>query len=171
MFSPEQAKGLCAFLMQNANAQFEITKKVLAAIPADQLNFKLGDKGRTTSELAWHIVTSDIWFLDGVADLSFSMEEGGPPAPATVAEMLAFYTENFARGVERVNAMTGEQLTTPVDFFGMMQLPAVTYLSFLSNHQIHHRGQLSTYLRAMNAHVPSIYGPSADESLQSSATA
>ena len=54
---------------------------------------------------------------------------------------------------------------------GIMNFPAVVYLQFLNNHMIHHRGQLSTYLRAMNAHVPSIYGGSADEPFTGSASA
>jgi uncharacterized damage-inducible protein DinB len=54
-------------------------------------------------------------------------------------------------------------LAKVVEFFGVMNLPNVLYLGFWNSHSIHHRGQLSTYLRAMNAHVPSIYGGSADE--------
>ncbi|MDQ6678111.1 MAG: DinB family protein, partial [Acidobacteriota bacterium] len=49
-----------------------------------------------------------------------------------------------------------------VDFRGLFQLPAVMYLSFLLHHSIHHRGQLSMYLRPMGAKVPAIYGESYD---------
>jgi uncharacterized damage-inducible protein DinB len=52
-----------------------------------------------------------------------------------------------------------------------MNMPNVMYLGFMTNHSVHHRGQLSTYLRAMNAHVPSIYGGSADEPFEMPATA
>ena len=170
MFTPEQAKGLAEFLLQGASWEFETTKKVLAATPADQLGFKLGDKGRTAADLAWHIITSDLWFLDGIAALNFA--GGQPPAqPATIPEMLALYSEAFPKGIEKVRAMSGEQLATPIAFFGAMNLPAAAYINFLSNHMIHHRGQYSAYLRAMNAHVPSIYGGSADEPFQSGASA
>jgi len=54
--------------------------------------------------------------------------------------------------------------------FAMWTQPAVTYLSLDMSHGIHHRGQLSAYLRPMGAKVPSIYGPSADEPLQAAAT-
>ena len=63
----------------------------------------------------------------------------------------------------RVAAMTAEQLMTPVEFFGVFNFPAVMYLGFLNNHSIHHRGELSTYLRPMGSKVPSIYGGSYDE--------
>ena len=86
--------------------------------------------------------------------------------PKNVAELVAWYDSNFKRGVERVRALTPEQLMTPIDFFGVFNFPAVFYLSFLNNHCIHHRGALATYLRPMGAKVPSIYGGSYDEPFQ-----
>ena len=59
--------------------------------------------------------------------------------------------------------MPAEKLAATVDFFGMMQMPNVTYLGFANNHSVHHRGQLAAYLRAMGSKVPAIYGDSADE--------
>ena len=56
-----------------------------------------------------------------------------------------------------------EQLLTPIEFFGVFNLPAALYLGFLNNHSIHHRGELTTYLRPMGSKVPSIYGGSYDE--------
>ncbi len=73
--------------------------------------------------------------------------------------------------LERVKSLTPEQLATPVNFMNFANLPAVIYIGWWANHMIHHRGQLSTYLRAMNAHVPSIYGGSADEPYGMAATA
>jgi uncharacterized damage-inducible protein DinB len=75
----------------------------------------------------------------------------------------AWYDENIKRGIARVASMTAEQLMTPVEFFGVFNLPAVLYLGFLNNHSIHHRGELATYLRPMGSKVPSIYGGSYDE--------
>ena len=67
--------------------------------------------------------------------------------------------------------MSGEQLAKQVSFFGVYNLPCVMYLNFWNVHSVHHRGQLSTYLRAMNARVPSIYGGSADEPFTANAQA
>ena len=58
--------------------------------------------------------------------------------------------------------MTGEQAAKIVDFRGMMQLPAVSFMTFNNNHVLHHRGQLSVYLRPMGGKVPAIYGESYD---------
>jgi len=69
----------------------------------------------------------------------------------------------MARGIDRVRALSAEKLVTPIDFFGVFNLPGAFYLGFLNNHCIHHRGQLATYLRPMGAKCPSIYGGSYDE--------
>ena len=58
--------------------------------------------------------------------------------------------------------MSGEQLATVIDLFGMIQAPGINFLAMTIKHSVHHRGQLSTYLRAMGGKVPGIYGPSAD---------
>ena len=71
-------------------------------------------------------------------------------------------------GVEQIRQMSGEQLAATLNFFGVAEFPAVVYLTWLSNHSIHHRGQLSAYLRPMGAKVPAIYGPSGDEMWQQS---
>ena len=59
--------------------------------------------------------------------------------------------------------MPGEKLAKDTPFFAGMELPNVIYLGLMNRHGVHHRGQLSTYLRPMGAKVPGIYGPSADE--------
>ena len=90
---------------------------------------------------------------------------------ATPKEIASQYEGAVNAAMAKVKALSGAQLAKPINFFGIMDLPAVMYLQFMSNHSIHHRGQLSTYLRAMNAHVPSIYGGSADEPFQATAQA
>jgi uncharacterized damage-inducible protein DinB len=171
MLTAEQAQGLAMFLIQGVEREIPVTKKILAAVPDDQLGFTLGEKGRTAKDLMWHTITSDIWFTDGISAGAFAQSESNAAAPATVEEMTSQYENGMAAGMAKVKAMTAEQLAKPISFFGIMDLPAVMYLQFLSNHSIHHRGQLSTYLRAMNAHVPSIYGGSTDEPFQASAQA
>ena len=171
MFSAEQAQGLATFLIRGVEQEIPVTKKVLAAVPNDKLTFVLGEKGRTAKDLMWHTIESDIWFAEGIANGEFAQTESKASAPATVAEMTSYYEKGISAGMDKVKKMTGEQLAKPISFFGIMELPAVMYLQFLSNHSIHHRGQLSTYLRAMNAHVPGIYGGSADEPFLATAQA
>ena len=153
---------MAAFLLQAAGAELEITKKLLAAAPADKMDFKLGEKGRTLKDLLQHTAGSEIWFLEAIAKHSF----GDPEKPvefSTPQELVEKFTKARAESVAKVEAMSGEDLATPVDFFGVANFPSAMYLLWMINHTVHHRGQLSAYLRALNAHVPSIYGGSADE--------
>jgi uncharacterized damage-inducible protein DinB len=160
--TPEFAAGLCAMMLDGIAREAEITKKVIAAVPDDKSDYRPDPNARTAKELSWHLANSDIQFLDGIADLQFKMETP-EHKPQTSAEIVAWYDENMKRGIARVQALTPEQLTTPVEFFGVFNLPAVAYLGFLNNHMIHHRGELATYLRPMGSKVPSIYGGSYDE--------
>jgi uncharacterized damage-inducible protein DinB len=161
--NPAEAKGMAMMMLQGLEREYETTKKVVAALPETQLDFKLGDKGRTARELTWHLIASEAWFADSIAAGDFNQPERPCPDHVTVAEMSAWYEKEMPGKMAKIKAMSGEDLAKIVSFFGVMQLPNATYLGFWGNHSIHHRGQLSTYLRAMNAHVPSIYGGSADE--------
>jgi uncharacterized damage-inducible protein DinB len=160
--TPEFALGYRAMTLDGIAREAEVTKKVIAAVPDAASDYKPDPNARSAKELAWHLANSDIQFLDGIADLQFKMETP-EHKPQTSAEVVAWYDENIKRGIARVQSMTAEQLMTPVEFFGVFNLPAVLYLGFLNNHSIHHRGELATYLRPMGSKVPSIYGGSFDE--------
>jgi uncharacterized damage-inducible protein DinB len=167
--TPEFVLGYRAMMMDGFDREVEITKRVLGAIPEGKKDYRPEPHARTAWELAWHIANTDNQFLDGIADLKFTM---GNPAeadkPKTVAELVDWYGKNMKRGTDRVRAMSAEQLLTPIQFF-TFNLPAAFYLGFLNNHSIHHRGELATYLRPMGSKVPSIYGGSFDEPLQAAA--
>lgn len=161
--SPEFAAGLREVMLQGLAREMETTKKVLGAVLDNKRDFRLDPKSRTAWELAWHIASCDVQMTDEVAEQKFEMEPRFKEEPKNVAELVKWYDANFNRAMGRVRAMTPEQLCTPVDFYGVFNMPAVFYLSFVNNHSIHHRGQLAAYLRSMGSKVPSIYGGSADE--------
>ncbi|MGO9088175.1 MAG: DinB family protein [Candidatus Sulfotelmatobacter sp.] len=160
--TPEFALGYRAMMLDGVVREAEVTRRVIAAVPDAKSDYKPDPNARTARELAWHLANSDIQFLDGIADLKFNMDTP-EHKPQTSAEVADWYDENIKRGVARVATLTPEQLLTPVNFFGVFNLPAVLYLGFLNNHSIHHRGELATYLRPMGSKVPSIYGGSYDE--------
>ena len=58
--------------------------------------------------------------------------------------------------------MPGGKLTNVIDLLGMIQAPGINFLAMSIKHSVHHRGQLSTYLRPMGGKIPGIYGPSGD---------
>ena len=162
--TPEFAATYCHLMLDAIANEVETTKRVIAAVPDDKCEYRPDPHARNARELSWHIANSDIQFLDGIADLKFTMETPeGSDKPTTTAEIVEWYDRNFRRAADRVRAMSPEQLLTPIDFYGVFNLPAAFYLGFLNNHTVHHRGELATYLRPMGAKCPSIYGGSYDE--------
>ena len=168
--TPEFLLTYRAMMLDGLQREVDKTKNVLAAVPDAKSDYRHDPNGRTAWDLAWHIANSDVQFLDGIADLKFNM---GAPAdkPKNIAELVDWYDRNITRAADRVRAMNVEQLSTPIEFFGVFNLPAALYLQFMNNHSIHHRGELATYLRPMGSKVPQIYGGSYDEPLQPPAPA
>src|SRR5579863_7274083 len=160
--TPEFVLGLRTLMLDGFKREAEVTKKVIAAVPDAKSDYRPDPNARTAKELAWHLANTDIQFLDGIADLQFTMANP-EHKPQTSAEVAAWYDDNVKRAVAKVEGMSAEQLLTPVGFFGVFNLPSVMYLGFLNNHSIHHRGELATYLRPMGSKVPAIYGGSYDE--------
>ena len=160
--TPEFVLTYRAVMLDGIAREAECTKRVIAAVPDAKSDYRPDEHARTAKELAWHIANTDVQFLDGIADRNFKMESP-ENKPQTSGDVVSWYDENIKRGIARVAGMTPEQLLTPVEFFGVFNLPAVLYLGFLNNHSIHHRGELATYLRPMGSKVPSIYGGSYDE--------
>jgi uncharacterized damage-inducible protein DinB len=142
------------------------TKSILEAVPADKADYRPDPISKTANELLRHIAAADNRFVEmvltGVFDTSPSMI---PETAKTPAEVAAWYEQRYAANFETLTKLSGEQLAKIVDFRGMIQRPAVTFLIFGLNHTIHHRGQLSSYLRCMGAKVPAIYGESYDSAL------
>jgi uncharacterized damage-inducible protein DinB len=165
--TPDFALTYRAMMLDGFAREVETTKRVFSAVPENKKEYRPDPNARNAWELAWHLANTDVQFLDGIADLKFSM---GAPAkkPTTVAELVDWYDENIKRSSDRVRALSAEQLLTPVQFI-VFNFPAVFYLGFLNNHSIHHRGELATYLRPMGSKVPSIYGGSFDEPFQAAA--
>lgn len=139
------------------------TKKVLEAVPADRADYRPDPISKTAMDLVRHIAAAEIRFLQTTINAEFSTAGGLPDSVKTPAEVAAWYAENFARDFEKLAQLKGDHLIKSTDFRGMFQLPAVAFLQLGMSHSIHHRGQLTSYLRSMGAKVPSIYGESYDD--------
>jgi uncharacterized damage-inducible protein DinB len=140
------------------------TKKIIEAVPVGKGDYRPDPASRSAIELARHIAAADNRFVEcvinGVFDTSPSMI---PENIKTPAEIAAWYEQRYAKNFEALTKLPGEQLVKIVDFRGISQRPAVTFLMTGLHHTIHHRGQLSSYLRCVGAKVPSIYGESYDD--------
>jgi uncharacterized damage-inducible protein DinB len=142
------------------------TRKVISRIPQDRSEYRADPKARTAREIAWLIVREEAALADGLEKGVFDWVE--VPAPATISEIVAEYDRQHDAVTKRLRAVPGPRWEEKLPFLfnGQEVMREIGYdmaWGFLLD-QIHHRGQLSTYLRPMGAKVPAIYGPSADES-------
>jgi uncharacterized damage-inducible protein DinB len=161
---PEQASFLLnAVYLPGLKNEQRITKSVIEAIPADKGDFRPDGISKSAMDLAWHIVSTEGRFLDAVMAGEFDFSPRPMPEQVKNAHDLSrWYSENIDPRIEKLSSLSSDQLLKVIDFRGIFQLPAVIYLNFIINHSIHHRGQLSMYLRPMGAKVPAIYGESFD---------
>jgi uncharacterized damage-inducible protein DinB len=161
---PEEARTIANAVGQQLQQEWMTTYKVIAAVPDGKREYKPDTNGRSAWDLATHMAAADVWFLDGVLNGKFDSPNENAPA-SNVHGVAEWYKTEFPNRLERVLALPDHKLTQPIDFFGM-KMPAVQYMMFALVHMVHHRGQLSSYLRPMGGKVPSIYGGSYDEPWQ-----
>lgn len=161
---PDQAAFLLhAVYLPGLKNEHRITKSIIGAIPLDKCDYRPDAISKSALDLAWHIAATEMRFMDALAAGEFDLSPR--PRPDSIKDshdLAGWYTENFSQRFEMLTNLSNEQLLKIVDFRGMFQLPAVMYLNFLIHHSIHHRGQLSMYLRPMGAKVPAMYGDSYD---------
>jgi uncharacterized damage-inducible protein DinB len=155
------------FFLQRHQAEWPLILRVLKALPADHVDYKPHERSPTAAQITWTIAAEFEICLDVVTDFRGEWQDVPlPPFP----DMLDRF-ERAAKALEqRVAEMDEDTWNRHSQFYfgGKMvsEQPAGTFLWFCLFDAIHHRGQLSAYLRPMGGKVPGIYGPSADEPSQ-----
>jgi uncharacterized damage-inducible protein DinB len=142
------------------------TRKVISRIPQARSDYRADPKARSAREIAWLIVREEILLADGLEKGVLEWVE--LPTPDTVTEILDTYDSHHDKVTKSLHALGPAQWERKVPFMFqgkevMSETGSENAWGFFFD-MIHHRGQLSTYLRPMGSTVPSIYGPSADES-------
>lgn len=161
----EQAQAIRDLLVQVIEQESAGTRRVLGAVPEGNRDYRPDPKSRTAWELATHLATADVWFLDSIAAGKFEWPSNELPREMTdTASVASWYSRHLGESLARVTALTADQLMRPVQFARTTK-PAVHWLTLMNNHSMHHRGQLIAYLRAAGSRVPAVYGASADENL------
>jgi uncharacterized damage-inducible protein DinB len=161
--SPENASFLLQYTLPTVKNEHRSTRSVIEAIPQSNADYRPDPYSKTALELAWHVVAAEHRFYNGIISGAFDFTPIHRPEDVrTPAQIGEWYGDSFDKSFDQFPNLSGEQLAKLIDFRGLFQLPAVTYFNFSLNHTIHHRGQLSTYLRAMGGKVPAIYGESYD---------
>ncbi len=146
------------------------TRKCLERIPPETFDFKPHEKSMTMSRLATHVAEMYGWVSDTIEkpEIDFATMDYKPSHPQTTAELVEFFDGKFAGAVKSLENASPEAMREnwrlrngEEIYFEMMRLQVLR--GFVFNHIIHHRGQLSVYLRMNDIPVPALYGPSADE--------
>ena len=160
--TPEQATFLRDFLLKAIEDEYPTTRRVIAAVPDEKSDYRTDPKSMTARELACHIIDAEFLFLKGIVAGAFTATEPTVNSAKNIAAMLEIYDAGFNEGIASIRNLNAADLTRFISFFDIFNYRAVEYLNFLLQHSIHHRGQLSKYLRPMGSKVPPIYGPTAD---------
>jgi uncharacterized damage-inducible protein DinB len=159
-----ETKTVADFLIADIENEIQTTLRVIAAVPNGHLDYRPDPKSKTALGLVRHLALEDEWLLNCIANGEFTAlpDDSDTCGIMNPSDGVAHYKEKVPAALNRVRALPGEKLTKIIDLFGMVQMPGVNFLAMAAKHSVHHRGQLSTYLRAMGGKVPGIYGPSAD---------
>ena len=164
--SSRMSAGLVAELQQEAIA----SRKCLERIPEDKFDYKPHEKSMTMIRLAVHVAEMINWatVTCNSVELDFSTMDNTPFEPKTTAELVEYLDKQVAEAVAALQTTSDEAMMEPwtlrngeTVYFTMPRIQVLRGMVF--NHAIHHRGQLSVYLRLNDIPVPSLYGPSADE--------
>jgi uncharacterized damage-inducible protein DinB len=168
----EQAAFLLQYQLPSVKNEYRTTSGIIAAIPTSNADYRPDPQARSAAEIAWHIAAAEQRFYGGIVSGAFDFNAiPRPDGGLTRENILKWYADSFTKNFDNLTRLTPAHAARIMDFRGMFQLPAVAYLDFSIKHTVHHRGQLSTYLRAMGGKVPAIYGESYDSAEAKKASA
>jgi uncharacterized damage-inducible protein DinB len=158
-------------LLAEFDHEMGTTRRLLDRVPDDRLTWKPHERSMTLGGLATHLSNLPHWAARILNDASFDLATAPPnlQAKSTCGEILKHFDDGRASARELIVRTSDAELNAAWalkrgghQLFSMPRVAA--FRSFVVSHVIHHRGQLSVYLRLNDIPVPAIYGPSADES-------
>ena len=156
-------------LLPEFDHEMTITRKLLERVPDDRLSWKPHQKSMSLGGLATHVSNLPWWGQVTLNEPEFDVAStGNQPESTSRAQVLQTFDRNVAATRAALTGKSDAELMAPwalkradQTIFSMPK--AAVWRSFMISHIVHHRGQLSVYLRLLDVPVPSIYGPSADE--------
>jgi uncharacterized damage-inducible protein DinB len=160
-------------LLPEFDHEMATTRKALERVPDDKWAWAPHTKSMKLGQLATHIAAAVNWAVPTIAQDALDLAPPGappmqPPVKNSTAEVLAMFDANVAGARAAIAGASDEHLFKNWSLLmggkAAITMPRAAVLrTFVLSHVIHHRGQLSVYLRLLDVLVPSIYGPSADE--------
>ena len=160
--TPEQAVVIRDYFVALFQNEAKTTRRVIAAAPDTHAHYAPTDRCMAAGKLMRHIAESEVFFLRGVSTGEFLRDNMMPEGVEDPAGIVAWYDVEQPKALKAVAGTSGDDMVKVIKFF-KWELPAHQFLPFGLLHAIHHRGQLSSYLRPMGSKVPVIYGRSADD--------
>jgi uncharacterized damage-inducible protein DinB len=161
------------WFLQEFDWEMAKTRKMLAAVPDTDPDWKPDAKSMTVGRLAGHVAEMPMWMMMTVTQDSLDLGGPGGYTPAVMAkggreELLAKFDKNVADAKAALAGRTDDFLAQQWQLKSgahiILTLPRTAVLTDMcKNHMIHHRGQLSVYVRLLGGAVPGMYGPSSDE--------
>jgi uncharacterized damage-inducible protein DinB len=170
--SKSQTKGtvmkLADTMLMELDQEAQTTKRVLDRIPEDKLSWKPHPKAFSLGQLALHIASVPASVTAAAVPDTMEVPNFSQPEPKSRQEVLDTFSKSLESARAALKKMDDARLNSTWSLTKngkvLMSVPRIAFLrSILMNHNYHHRGQLSVYLRMLDVPVPSIYGPSADE--------
>lgn len=161
-------------LLPEFDREMGVTRRLLERVPDGQFAWQPHPTSMTLGRLTEHLAELPQWVGVAVGQSSFDMAEGRRPEgyqpPATRDAALAMFDANVTSARAALAGKGDAELMAPWSLLRgghqVFTMPRAGVLrAFVMNHIIHHRGQLSVYLRMLGVPMPSIYGPSGDEAL------
>jgi uncharacterized damage-inducible protein DinB len=160
-------------LLPEFDREMGSTRRLLERVPDGQFAWKPHEKSMTLGRLAEHLAELPQWLTISIKESGIDMATPRPAdhrPPDTRAAVLAMFDKNVAAARAALAGRTDAELLAPWTLTNqgkqVFTMPkAAVVRSFALNHLIHHRGQMTVYLRLQNVPLPSIYGPSADEQM------
>lgn len=160
-------------LLPEFDQEMANTRKTLERVPDEKSDFKPHAKSGSMGWLAAHLANLPLWAAVTLQQDSLDLEPPGGqtfqlPSPKTREEVLEVFDKHVAQARQGIASASDAQMMKPWSLLKggqkLMTMPKIAVLrGFVLNHIIHHRGQLTVYLRLNDLPVPALYGPSADE--------
>ena len=156
-------------LLPEYDHEMAVTRALLTVLPDDALDWKPHEKSFSLGDLAAHVVNIPTWVGVTIDQDVLDMSGVSPSPPrGRRADLLALFDANVAEARKKLAGASDDTLrgtwalqSGDVEHFRMPRIAVLR--GFVLNHIIHHRGQLTVYLRLRNVPLPSVYGPTADE--------
>jgi uncharacterized damage-inducible protein DinB len=155
-------------LLPEFDHEMTVTRKLLERVPDDKLAWKPHQKSYSLGQLAQHVATIPMWGSMTLNEPEIDVAGSPPESPGSRAQILDTFDSHVAKTRAALTGKSDAELMAPWalkrDGHVIFSMPkASVWRSFVMSHLIHHRAQLSVYLRMLDVPLPSMYGPSADE--------